>query len=183
MRNLLILPIAALCACVCLSGCATMRYPRTYKVDGNVVKEFNELDDEKALKLVVFICNVKHEQWEDGIARSIALHEYIGLLAKRNSPYLKKSGIFKFSYDKINLKAWAEPDLAKLYDTIMPKCEGYYLDAAPNLTDTQNAERIVYLTALSAINTEMRRRDNTRNAVTVASQVILGALTVALSML
>ena len=86
MRNLLILPIAALCACVCLSGCATMRYPRTYKVDGNVVKEFKELDDEKALKLVVFICNVKHEQWEDALARSIALHEYIGLLAKRKIP-------------------------------------------------------------------------------------------------
>jgi hypothetical protein len=41
----------------------------------------------------------------------------------------------------------------------------------------------MYLTALSAVDTELRRRDNTRSAMSVASQVLMGALTIALSML
>ena len=185
MQNSLRLPVAVFCACAVLStsGCATMRYPKTYKVDGTVFKEFKELDDEKALKLVVLICNVKHVEWEDNMARSIALKEYIGLLEKRKSAYLKKSGIFKFEYERVNLRSWADNDLMNLYDSLVPKAEGYYLDVAPKLNDFQNAERIAYLTALSAIGTEMKRRNNTRNVVTFTSQILVGALSVALSML
>ena len=84
-----------LCACAALSGCATMRYPKDFKVEGRQVTDFKQLDDEKALKLVVLIYNIKPQDSEDRIARSISLDEYIKLLAKRNSPYLKKSGIFK----------------------------------------------------------------------------------------
>ena len=160
-----------------------MHYPKTYKVEGREVKEFKELDDDKALKLVVLIYNVKHEQWEESIARSIALQEYIGLLAKRKSAYLKKSGIFEVKYDRVNLKKWKDQDLIKLYESLIPKSETYYVDEAPQLSETQNADRIMYLTAMSAIDTEMKKRDNTRNVATVAGQVLLGALTVALSML
>jgi hypothetical protein len=166
-----------------LSGCATMHYPKTYKVEGKEVREFKELDDDKALKLVVLIYNVKHEEWKESIARSIALQEYIRLLAKRRSAYLKKSGIFEVKYDKVKLKTWKDPDLIKLYESLTPKAEIYYVEAAPQLSDVQNAERIMYLTAMSAIDTEMKKRDNTRNVVSIASQVLIGALTVALSML
>lgn len=176
-------PAAVLCLCALISGCATMRYPRAYKVEGKEVSDFKELDDEKALKLVVLIYNIKPQDWEDGIARSVSLGEYIGLLAKRNSPYLKKSGVFKVQYEKVKLKTWKDPDLVKLYDMLVPKAEKYYIDSATELSDAQNTERIMYLTAMSAVDTELRRRDNTRSAVTIAGQVLVGALTIALSML
>lgn len=169
--------------CALVSGCATMHYPRTYKVEGKEVKEFKELDDEKALKLVALIYNVRHEQWEESIARSIALQEYIGLIAKRKSNYLKKSGIFEVAFDKVKLKEWKDPDLIRLYDSLVPKVENYYVDEAPQLSDMQNAERIMYLTAISAINTEMKNRGNTRNALYVGSQVLLGVLTIAMAMI
>ncbi|MDP2913770.1 MAG: hypothetical protein Q8N91_07210 [Candidatus Omnitrophota bacterium] len=160
-----------------------MRYPSSYKVAGKEAKEFKELDDERALKLVVLIYNVKHESWEDGIARSVALQEYISLLAKRKSLYLRNSGVFDISYEKINLSTWKDEDLIKLYDTLEPKASTYYVDVAPELTEIQNAERIIYLTAESAVATEMKKRNNTRNAVTIATQILVGILTVALSII
>jgi hypothetical protein len=160
-----------------------MRYPDAYKVEGKEYKEFKELDDEKALKLVALIFNVKHDVWEDGIARSIALDEYLGLLAKRKSKYVKDSGVFKIEYEKVKLSAWGDEDLMKLYDTIEPKAQSYYMEAAPELNEIQNAERIVYLTALGAIETETKKRNNSRNAVSIAGQILMTALSVALSMI
>lgn len=175
---------AVLCfSALVFSGCATMRYPTSYKVEGKEVSEFKELDDDKALKLVVMIYNVKTTEWEEGIARNISLGEYINLLGKRSSVYLKKSGIFEVKYDRIDLKKWKDEDLLKLYDALMPKAERYYIEAAPGLSETENAERIMYLTALSAVHTELEKRDNTRSAVSIAGQVLMGALTVALSFL
>ena len=78
-------PVLLVCLCIMLSGCATMRYPNAYKVEGREFKEFKDLDDERALKVVALIYNVKHESWEDGVARSLALEEFQGLLEKRNS--------------------------------------------------------------------------------------------------
>jgi hypothetical protein len=180
----LILPTTVLCILALLvSGCATMRYPYTFKVEGKQVIDFKQLDDDKALKLVVMIYNISPKDWEDGIARNVSLGEYINLLSKRNSDYLRKSGIFEVKYDKINLKAWKDPDLLKLYDTLIPKTEKYYVEEAPGLSEVQNTERIMYLTALSAIDTELRRRDNTRNAMGITGQVLMGALTVALALL
>lgn len=160
-----------------------MRYPRHYKVEGREVRDFKELDDDKALKLVVMIYNIRTQYWEESIARNISLGEYINLLALRKSAYLKKSGIFEVKYDKINLKIWKDNDLLRLYDALIPRTERYYAEMGPELTEAQNTERIMYLTALSAADTELKRRENTRNAVTIAGQVLLGALTVALSML
>lgn len=160
-----------------------MRYPRTYKVEGKEVIDFKQLDDDKALKLVVMIYNIKPQDWEDSIARNVSLGEYINLLSKRNSAYLKKSGVFDIKYDKISFKTWKDPDLLRLYDTLIPKTEKYYIEGGPGLSEVQNTERIMYLTALSAIDTELRRRDNTRNVVSITGQVLMGALTVALSLL
>jgi hypothetical protein len=160
-----------------------MRYPSDFKVDGREVKDFKQLDDEKALKLVVLVYNIKPQDNEDRIARSISLDEYIKLLAKRNSPYLKKSGIFKVQYKKAKLKSWGEQALVDLYNALAPKAEKYYIDRPPEVTDSMNTERIMYLTAMSAIDTELRRRDNTRSAMSVAGQVLMGALTIALSLL
>jgi len=160
-----------------------MHYPRAYRVEGGEVKDFKEFDDEKALKLVALIYNVRCEKWEEGIARSIALRQYIDLLAKRKSAYLKHSGIFESKYDKVNLRAWKDADLVRLYRSLLPKVDAYYVDAAPELTEIQNAERILYFTALSAIDTEMKRRSNTRDAVTIAANILLGAIGAALSML
>jgi hypothetical protein len=166
-----------------VSGCATMRYPHTYKVEGKEVMDFKQLDDDKALKLVVMIYNISPKDWEDGIARNVSLEEYINLLLRRNSSYLKRSGIFGVKYDKVVLKTWKYPDLLKLYDTLIPKTEKYYTEQGPGLSEVQNTERIMYLTALSAIDTELRKRDNTRSAMSIAGQILMGALTIALALL
>jgi hypothetical protein len=57
------------------------------------------------------------------------------------------------------------------------------MESAPDLSEMQNAERIVYLTSLGAVETEMQQRNNSRNAVSIASQVLLSALSIALSMI
>jgi hypothetical protein len=160
-----------------------MRFPSVYKVEGREVKDFKELDDDKALKLVTLIYNVKHEAWEEGIARSVTLQQYMGLLARRKSRYIRKSGIFNVTYDRVRLASWEDADLEKLYDNLGPKASAYYVDAAPDLTDIQNAERIMYLTAMSAVETEMKKRDNKRTAFALAGNILVGALSIAMAML
>lgn len=167
--------------CVILCGCATMRYPSAYKVEGKEYKDFKDLDDERALKAVALIYNVKYECWEDGVARSIAIEEYQKLLAKRNSAYIKRSGIFDIKYDKVKLSSWGNDDLIKLYDCLVPKTNVYYSGCAAELTEAQNAERIVYLTAIGAVVKELKKRDITTQAMSLAGQVLSTALMVALS--
>jgi hypothetical protein len=111
------------------------------------------------------------------------LQEYITLLAKRKSSYIKKSGIFEVEYEKVKISKWEDADLIKLYDALIPKADAYYMNAAPELTEVQNAERIIYLTAINAIDTEMKKRRNTQSAVAIASNVLAGALSVALAMI
>jgi hypothetical protein len=160
-----------------------MNYPNAYKVEGKEYKQFKELDDDRALKLVALIYNVTPDTWEDGVARSVALEEYMTLLSKRNSKYIKNSGIFDAKYDKVALSKWKSEDLVRLFDALSPKTEQYYMDVAPELTETQNAQRIVYLTAVNAIDTEMKKRQNTQTVVSVAGQVLMTALSIALSMI
>lgn len=159
-----------------------MNYPGAYKVEGKEFKEFKEMDDDKALKTVVLIYNVKCDTWEEGIARSIALEQYMALLGKRKSAYIRNSGVFDMKYDKVKLASWKDEDLMKLHDALESKTGAYYMNAAPELTESENARRIAYLTATNSIETEMRRRNNTRGALTVAGQLLLTALSVALAM-
>lgn len=175
--------VAVLCACALVSGCATVRFPSVYKVEGKEVREFKELDDDKALKLVTLIYNVKVEAWEEGIARSIALEQYLNLLAKRKSKYIRSSGIFSVTYDKVKLASWTDDDLYKLCDSIGPKASAYYVDAAPELSDIQNAERIMYLTALNAVEAELKNRNSKRTALGLAGNILIGALSIAMAML
>lgn len=160
-----------------------MRYPGGYKVEGKEFKEFKELDDEKALKLIALIYNVKTQTWEDGIARSIALEEYQNLIAKRNSKLIKNSGVFKIEYEKVRLSKWKDEDLIRLYDAIAPKTETYYMDAAAELSETQNARRITCLTALNSVAKELKKRENTKSAISVACQIMLTALSAALAII
>ena len=183
MRYPLRLPVLLICLCAAVSGCATMRYPSAYKVEGKEFKDFKDLDDERALKIIALIYNVKHECREDGIARSVALEEYQKLLAKRKSQYVKNSGIFDIKYDKVKLSSWEAGDLIKLYDCLTPKANAYYAECGPELTEIQNSERIVYLTAIGAVVKELKRRDITDKAMAIAGQVLSAALTIALSLI
>ncbi|MCX5680506.1 MAG: hypothetical protein NTZ95_07710 [Candidatus Omnitrophica bacterium] len=183
MKNIIKITVFVTAASFAISGCATMNYPTTYKVEGKEFVQFKEMDDDRALKLVALIYNVTPETWEDGIARSIALEDYLMLLSKRKSKYIKNSGIFEAKYEKVKLSAWKDEDLIKLFETLSPKADIYYMDAAPELTEVQNAQRIVYLTAISAIDTQMKKRRNTQSAVSMVSQILMTALSVALSMI
>lgn len=160
-----------------------MRYPCAYKVEGSEVKDFKDLDDDRALKLIALIYNVQHQTWEGGVARRIALEQYQGLIAKRKSDYIKKSGILEMQYEKVLLAKWKGEDLVKLYDCLYPKACTYYRDAAPELNEAQNAERITYLTAIEAVVKELKRRDATDKAVMIAGQVLSTLLTVAMAMI
>jgi len=177
IRNVALL----VCLCALLSGCATMRYPHTYKVEGMEFAEFKDLDDEKALKVVALIYNVKHECSEDKMARDIALEEYLNLLSKRNSKYIKNSGIFDAQYEKVRLSTYGDEELLAFYQWLEPQALEY--SGRRDLTEAQNAERIVYLTAINAVVKEMKRRDITQKAIMIAGQVLSTALTVALAMI
>ena len=173
----------ALILCVALAGCATMRYPCAYKIEGQEFKEFKDLDDERALKIVALIYNVQPDSWETGIARSVTLEEYQGLLKKRNSAYVKSSGIFDIQYDRVKFPAWKDQDLIKLYDALAPRACRYYADSAPELNELENARRIVYLTGTAAVVRELKKRDLTQRVMTVAGQVLASALSIALAMI
>lgn len=160
-----------------------MKYPRAYKVEGANFEEFSQIDDDKALKVVALIYNVKAGCWEEGIARSIALQEYLGLLAKRRSQYVKNSGIFDIKFEKVELAKWKDADLVKLYECIMPKAGAYYTDTAMELSEAQNAERIVYVTAVNAVLRELKKRDITAKTIEIAGHVLSTALMVALSLI
>ena len=161
-----------------------MRYPSMYKVEGKEAREFKDLDDDRALKTVVLIYNAKSDIWEEDMARSIALEEYLKLLKNRKSQYLKKSGIFNIRYDRVKVSKMKDEDLEKLYDALIPMAETYRMDsAAPELTEIQNAKRLVYLTAMSSIATELEKRDNARSVIGIVGQVLITAVTVALQML
>ncbi|MDP3730362.1 MAG: hypothetical protein Q8R14_02425 [Candidatus Omnitrophota bacterium] len=183
MRTLVKLSGLLLSAIIVLSGCATMRYPSTYKVEGKEAREFKDLDDDKALKAVVLIYNAKSDIWEDSLARSIALEEYLKLLKNRKSAYIKKSGIFNIKYDRVKVSKMRDDDLERLYDALLPKAEVFSMDSAPELSEIQNANRIIYLTAISSVITELKKRDNARNVISIAGQILVTALTVALQLL
>lgn len=174
--------VIAICLCALVSGCATMRYPHNYKVEGKEFMNFKDLDDEKALKVVALIYNVRHECPDDKAARSIALEEYLGLLGKRNSPYIKNSGIFNAQYEKVRLSTYGDEELLCLYQSLEPKALEYSTSGS-QLSEAQNAERIVYITAMNALVREMKRRDMTQQAIAIAGQVLSAALTVALAMI
>jgi hypothetical protein len=169
--------------CIALSGCATMRYPTCFKVEGKEFKEFKDLDDDKALKVLALIYNVQPVTYDDGVARSIAIEEYQELLSKRRSKYVVESGIFQIKYDKVDLRSWTSEDLQKFYQSMYPKAACYYQDAAPELSEKQNAERIVYVTAVNAAAKELKRRNSTDQAMTVAGQLLAGVLSIALAMI
>lgn len=172
-----------LLSAILLSGCATMRYPSVYKVEGKEFKEFKELDDDRVVRMIVQIYNIKSDVWEDGIARSISLDIYLELANKRKSAYIKNSGVFALAYDKVKLASWNDEDLEKLYNNLLPKARQFYMDQAPELSEAQNASRVTYLTSVSAINNEFQKRKNTRDAVQIASQLLAGALSIALGMI
>lgn len=166
-----------------LSGCATMRYPSTYKVDGKQCWSFKELDDEQALKIVALIYNMPHQAKDDDVARSLALEQYLALVKKRNSKLIKESGIFNIEYNKVNLSKWSEDDLVGLLDSLEPKVQGSAVEGVQTLSESQNTQRIVYLTAAYCVGNELQKRDQTRQALSIAGQVLTTALSVALSMI
>jgi hypothetical protein len=160
-----------------------MRYPSAYKIEGKEFKDFKDLNDDQALKVVALIYNVSHEGKEDGIARSIALEEYLKLLAKRNSQYLKKSGIFDTKYDKVKISSWNDEELMDLYHYLAPKARAYCVESTSELTETQNSHRIICLIATNSVVTELKKRDITHKVVDIAGRVLVGALSIAASMI
>ncbi len=180
-KHFLLLTIAALCCS--LTGCATTRQQLGYKVEGKEYKTFEELDDDKALKMVVMIYNVNTNSEEEITAKNIALTKYMKILKARNSKYLKESGVFDLSYEKIYLSKWHEEDLVRIFKHLQYQPEKYDFETTTELTEQQNTRRIVYLTAMVALAEEVKNRDNTRYAMDMFGNLLGIALAVAVSVI
>lgn len=83
----------------------------------------------------------------------------------------------------MKLSKWKDADLERLLYNIAPKTDTYYMDSAPELTEVQNAHRIIYLTALNSVEIELKKRNNTRTAMGIAGNILIGALSIAMSMI
>ncbi|MEA3489385.1 MAG: hypothetical protein U9R44_03460 [Candidatus Omnitrophota bacterium] len=169
------------CLCALLSGCATTKHHYGYKLEGKEYKTFAELDDEHALMMIVMIFNVPAETFEDGVAKNITISRFMETLGKRKSAYLKNSGVFGLAHEKVELKNWNDDDLLAVYNALEPKVSAHYLKPVSELSDRENAARIVRLTGMSAVVSELRKRSNTRQAWNVLAQVLVVALNVALA--
>lgn len=165
------------------SGCATTRLPKGYKVGGEELVRFKDLSDDQALKMVVLIYNVKPELWEDEISRSLTLEEYLKLLKKRHSKYVKSSGIFELEYKKERLNKWSDEDLLKILKALDSKSQDYYEVTAGELSERENAVRIMRLTGMSVIVNELKKRTGTRTAMQVFGQALTVALSIALAVI
>lgn len=152
-------------------------------MEGQELVRFKDLSDDQALKMVVLIYNVKPELWEDEISRSITLSEYMALLKKRHSKYVKNSGIFDLEYKKENLKKWSDEDLLKIFNALDSKSRNYYEMTAGELSERENAVRIMRLTAMSVIVKELKTRTGTRAAMQVLGQALTVALSIAISVI
>jgi hypothetical protein len=170
-----------LCASLLLSGCASGKYAHGYKVGEQEFVAFDDLSDENALKMVVLIHNVPAETYEEGVAKNLALKEYTGLLKKRNSKYLKESGIFELTYDKINFNEWDDEDLLTIFEALERKSNKYKYTPVSSLTDKENAARIVHFTGMAILAKELKKRINTQRAWAFVSNALTVALGVALA--
>jgi len=180
-RYFLLLIIAALCGS--LTGCATTRQQLGYKVEGKEYKTFEELDDDKALKMVVMIYNVDTNSEEEIVAKNITLTKYMRMLKGRNSKYLKESGVFDLSYEKIYLNKWHDEDIMRVFKYLQSQPEKYDFETAAELPEQLNARRIVYLTAMVSIAEEAKKRDSTRYAMDMFGNFLGIALAVAVSLI
>lgn len=142
---------------------------------------FKDLSDDQAMKMFALIYNLKVDTWEDETAKGIALSEFREFLKKRKSKFIKKSGIFEVEIEKVDLKKWTDHDLMKVYNALEPKARVYYESSAADLSEEENARRVMYLTAMSAIVKDLRNRETTQGALQVAGDVLMIALSVALS--
>ncbi len=180
-RYLFLLIVIALC--FSLTGCATTRQQLGYKVEGKEYKTFEELDDDKALKMVVMIYNVNTNSQEEIAAKNIALTKYMRILKGRNSKYLKESGVFDLGYEKIYLNKWHDEDLRRVFKYLQSQPEKYDFETTAELTEQQNTRRIVYLTAMVSIAEEVKKRDNSRYAMDVFGNMLGVAIAVAVSLI
>jgi hypothetical protein len=174
--------VLILAASFVLSGCASLKHQKFgYKVDGKEYKSFKDLSDEHALKVTVMIYNINAEGPEEKIAKSITLTQMVEMLKQRKSAYLEGSGIFDIQIQEIDLKTWTDEDLVKVYKILKNKVDISNYRAFPSLTEEENAYRVMYLTGMTAIVTELKKRDNVRQAWSTVGQVLVTALSIAVS--
>jgi len=164
-------------------GCATTSCVGVLDESGKKVKKFKDLSDEEALKTVVAIYNCVPPSDEDIIAKNIALKEYIGELAKRKSTYLEGSGVFQLTYKDEMLKTWSDQQTAEMYRLLEAKAVRYDKTDIGGLSEQDKALRLIRITAMQVIYREGTKRDIFRNTMLMATNVLMVAMSVAVSIL
>lgn len=172
-----------LCASLALSGCATTMQNHGYKVEGKEYVNFEDLDDDHALKMVVMLYNAPAETYEESVAKHLSIEKYTELLKKRNSKYLKNSGVYDLKYEKIDIKKWTDEELLVVYDTLDIKSKRHKYMPVSSLTEEENTKRIVHLTAVDIIAKELKGRANTRQAWGFVANALAIAASIAVSII
>jgi hypothetical protein len=168
---------------ITFTGCATTSTKLGYKKDSVEFREFKELSDDEALKMVAELYNVTPDNEKDGIAKNITLTEYMADLKKRKSPYIDASGMYELSYTEVDLRKWSDQEIVEFYKYLTQKVRGYERVNEVSLSERAKAIRVIHITARNAVYAEGKRRDIVRQLMEVVGTVLVTALNAALYMI
>jgi hypothetical protein len=84
-------------------------------------KYLKSVSDEELIKLTAAIYNTRPKDWEDEIARKVALDKLIRTARKMRSPKIDKSGILNYKYERVFIKKWPVGKLRNLYGSLRKK--------------------------------------------------------------
>jgi predicted small secreted protein len=171
---------AVILCCFLAAGCSTTNTMGFREGSGEQGK-FKSLSDEEALAMVAEIYNVAPETEKDGIAKNIALAEYIKELKKRRSKYIEASGIYELGYVDVDIRKWSDTEIVEYYTYLSSRVKEYEAVKSLELTDRWKAEVSMYVTARNAVFQEGKRRDHVRQFVEIAGTVLVAALNAAIA--
>lgn len=183
-KNIMFSAVVVLAAAFCcfLQGCATTKLPHTYRIEGREYKNFDSLDDEDALKAVVMTYNATVETGPEETAKVLTLQLQVEKLKKRKSEYVNSSGVFEMIvFEKTDLKVWSEEDLLRVYNDLRQRFVAF--SGVRVLNEEENAKKIIYVVGMQSLVNELERRENTRQARQVISQLLSAALSTAVSLI
>ena len=165
--------VLIICLCIALPGCVSLGGKTAMDPGPGRARNFNDLSDEDALKMVLKLEEAKPQTEEDGVAKNIALGGYIDELKKRNSSYIAGSGVLRVPYPKEDLKKWALKDLDKMYRALDASMMIYKGVKISDLDEEERALRAIRMTANDAVARERRRRDLSRGILEMSLSTVL----------
>jgi len=169
--------------CVSVYGCASTgnNAKGIYISEKAEYKEFKELTDQEAVDMVCRIYNVIARTRFEEMAKSIALSEYMKALGKRKSALVRDSGILNVEYEKVDIRKWTNDEIISFNSLLNARLAKYSTEPLAYLTDEENIERVVFLTARECVASDIKRRQGFEYGMGVAEMLLGAAASAALS--